>query len=137
MGYQANRAGDRINGMTQTPNVTELELCFIEGVEHGGRRGELTYAQIGAYLGVSQSQISQRQNGKAKYSLRDMHRIGQLLGVDPLVMAAGLGSWLQDIKPAEVRKRLDDEVRRRAALDSEPTVSCVERHVTRQHAIAI
>ncbi|MEU3315778.1 helix-turn-helix transcriptional regulator [Streptomyces sp. NPDC006662] len=86
--------------------VTDLELRFIEAVEHGRLRAELTYEQLGRYLGMSKSQISKRQDGQITYSLRDMHRISQLLGIDPLVMAAGLGTWLNDIQPTEVHHRL-------------------------------
>ncbi|MCC0100673.1 hypothetical protein K7B10_39165 [Streptomyces flavotricini] len=88
--------------------VTELELRFIEAVEHGRLRAELTYEQLGSYLGMSKSQISKRQDGLIKYTIREMYYIGQLFGIDPLVMAAGLGSWLNEIDPARVLHRLDD-----------------------------
>ncbi|MEW1639824.1 helix-turn-helix transcriptional regulator [Streptomyces sp. NPDC093801] len=87
--------------------VTDLELRFIEAVEHGRLRAELTYEQLGRYLGMSKSQISKRQDGQITYTLRDMHHISRLLGIDPLVMAAGLGAWLNDIHPTEVHHRLD------------------------------
>ncbi|MEU9033367.1 helix-turn-helix transcriptional regulator [Streptomyces sp. NPDC048352] len=87
--------------------VTELELRFIEAVEHGRLRAELTYEQLGRYLGMSKSQISKRQDGQITYSLRDMHHISRLLGIDPLVMAAGLGSWLNDVQPDQVHDRLN------------------------------
>ncbi|KJY31644.1 MULTISPECIES: helix-turn-helix domain-containing protein [Streptomyces] len=87
--------------------VTDLELRFIEAVEHGRLRAELTYEQLGRYLGMSKSQISKRQDGQITYTLRDMHHISRLLGIDPLVMAAGLGAWLNDIQPTEVHHRLN------------------------------
>lgn len=87
--------------------VTDLELRFIEAVEHGRLRAEITYEQLGRSLGLSKSQVSKRQDGLIKYSVREMHRVGQLFGIDPLVMAAGLGDWLNDIKPAEVHTRLE------------------------------
>lgn len=87
--------------------VTDLELKFIEAVEHGRLRAELTYEQLGRHLGMSKSQISKRQDGQITYTLRDMHHISQLLGIDPLVMAAGLGTWLNYIHPTEVHHRLD------------------------------
>ncbi|MFK0224083.1 hypothetical protein ACIQWN_38755 [Streptomyces vinaceus] len=87
--------------------VTELELRFIEAVEHGRLRAELTYEQLGSYIGLSKSQISKRQDGLIKYTVRDMHYISQLLGIDPLVMAAGLGAWLNDIDTTQVLRRLD------------------------------
>ncbi|GAA0270134.1 hypothetical protein GCM10010302_04630 [Streptomyces polychromogenes] len=88
-------------------SVTDLELRFIEAVEHGRLRAELTYEQLGRYLGMSKSQISKRQDGQITYTLRDMHHISQLLGIDPLVMTAGLGTWLNDINPTEVQRRLN------------------------------
>ncbi|WP_407841396.1 hypothetical protein ACE1OC_41235 [Streptomyces sp. DSM 116496] len=88
--------------------VTELELRFIEAVEHGRLRAGLTYEQLGSYIGMSKSQISKRQDGLIKYTLREMYYIGQLLGVDPLIMASGLGTWLTHIQPEEVRHRLDN-----------------------------
>nr|WSX47581.1 helix-turn-helix transcriptional regulator [Streptomyces sp. NBC_00974]WSX54275.1 helix-turn-helix transcriptional regulator [Streptomyces sp. NBC_00974] len=88
--------------------VTELELRFIEAVEHGRLRAGLTYEQLGSYIGMSKSQISKRQDGLIKYTLREMYYIGQLLGVDPLVMAGGLGTWLTRIQLEEVRHRLDN-----------------------------
>ncbi|MFB9592630.1 hypothetical protein [Streptomyces racemochromogenes] len=90
--------------------VTDLELRFIEAVEHGRLRAELTYEQLGSYIGLSKSQVSKRQDGQIKYSLRDMHHIGQLFGINPLVMAAGLSNWLNDIKPEDVRRRLPQPV---------------------------
>ncbi|MET8298596.1 helix-turn-helix domain-containing protein [Streptomyces sp. NPDC005180] len=88
-------------------SVTDLELRFIEAVEHGRLRAELTYEQLGRHLGMSKSQISKRQDGQITYTLRDVHHISQLLGIDPLVMTAGLGTWLNDINPAEVHHRLN------------------------------
>ncbi|MGW6413326.1 hypothetical protein ACWF95_40565 [Streptomyces vinaceus] len=87
--------------------VTELELKFIEAVEHGRLRAELTYDQLGICIGMSQSQVSKRQDGLIRYTVREMHYIGKLLGVDPLVMTAGLGTWLNDINPAQVQHRLE------------------------------
>ncbi|MGW0751953.1 hypothetical protein [Streptomyces sp. NPDC002587] len=87
--------------------VTELELRFIEAVEHGRLRAELTYEQLGSYIGMSKSQISKRQDGLIKYTVREMYYIGQLFDIDPLVMAAGLGAWLNDIDPAQVLHRLE------------------------------
>ncbi|UUU44331.1 hypothetical protein [Streptomyces sp. NBC_00162] len=87
--------------------VTELELRFIEAVEHGRLRAELTYEQLGNYIGMSKSQISKRQDGQIKYTVREMYYIGKLLGIDPLVMAAGLGAWLNDIDPRQVLHRLE------------------------------
>ncbi|MFB7054195.1 hypothetical protein ACFCXT_13895 [Streptomyces vinaceus] len=94
--------------------VTELELRFIEAVEHGRLRAELTYEQLGSYIGMSKSQISKRQDGLIKYTIREMYYIGQLFGIDPLVMAAGLGSWLNDIDPAQALHRLEDPASTRA-----------------------
>ncbi|MFD9356456.1 hypothetical protein [Streptomyces sp. NPDC060031] len=88
--------------------VTELELRFIEAVEHGRLRAGLTYEQLGSFLGMSKSQISKRQDALIKYTVREMYYVGQLLGVDPLVMAAGLGEWLSHIQPEEVRQRLQN-----------------------------
>ncbi|WP_329438817.1 hypothetical protein OG906_00370 [Streptomyces sp. NBC_01426] len=87
--------------------VTELELRLIEAVEHARLRAEITYEQLGRHLGLSKSQVSKRQDGLIKYSVREMHHIGVLFGVDPLVMAAGLGTWLNDIDPHKVRAKLE------------------------------
>ncbi|MFD8952484.1 hypothetical protein ACFV0B_26915 [Streptomyces xanthophaeus] len=88
--------------------LTELELRFIEAVEHGRLRAELTYEQLGSYIGMSKSQVSKRQDGLIRYTLREMSHISQLFGIDPLVMAAGLDTWLNQINPAEVHHRLDE-----------------------------
>lgn len=87
--------------------ITELEQRFIESVDLAARRGGVTHEEVGKAIGInSKSQMSKRMNGTIKMSVREMHYAGKLFGVDPLVMAAGLGSWLNDIHPEQVRARL-------------------------------
>ncbi|NEB76326.1 hypothetical protein G3I40_13995 [Streptomyces sp. SID14478] len=43
-----------------------------------------------------------------------MHRVGEVFGVAPLVMAHGAGDWLNGIAPAAVASRIE----RLAAFDT-------------------
>lgn len=103
-----------MTGMERVPKqsgreaVTDLELRFIEAVEHGRVRAEITYEQLGRYIGLSKSQVSKRQDGQIKYAVRDMHYIGQLFDIDPLAMAAGLGDWLNNINPQHVHTKINN-----------------------------
>ncbi|MFJ6722535.1 hypothetical protein [Streptomyces sp. NPDC091259] len=101
-------AMERVSKQSGREAVTDLELRFIEAVEHGRVRAEITYEQLGRYLGLSKSQVSKRQDGQIKYAVRDMYYVGRLFDIDPLTMAAGLGDWLNNIKPEEVQARIDD-----------------------------
>lgn len=86
-------------------DLTELEKRFIAAVDAASRLCGVSQTDIGTAIGVTNAQVSQRQAGRTRYTIRDMHRIGVLFGVDPLRMAGGLSGWLDELRREEVRAR--------------------------------
>ena len=87
-------------------DLTDLEQRFIDAVDVASRLCGVSQTDIGTAIGVTNAQVSQRQSGKTRYSLRDMHHIGVLFGVDPLCMAAGLSAgWMDHLNRDDVQAR--------------------------------
>jgi hypothetical protein len=105
-------------------------------VRAASARSDINMGQLGPVLGVSYVTISNKVTGKSPWRFEEVDTLADFFGVPATALVGGPGDWLEGIDPDSVQARLAD-LRRQLGLDSEPTVSCVERHVTRQHAIAI